>query len=1312
MTQTPAPDAFLLRWKGDVLVVTLRLDAPRTGRAVLRTNLGAASIRRREIIAETERGETPLACAWHDIAMAETEPGVWSVSVPLDEVGVFSAKTCFFPEGGADPEWPDGANFHVKVGPAESRRANAIYTVFPRQFGGARFADPENAPGVKDAEKFLDGLGFNVIPPSGTFRDVKRALGHIMDDMRFRIIQLLPIFPTPSVFARMGRYGCPFAALDFLSVDPACAEFDPHATPLDQFRELTGAVHAKGGRVFIDLPANHTGWASTFQTHHPEWFRREKDGAFHSPGAWGVTWADLVELDYTSPELCAAMADVFLFWARRGVDGFRCDAGYMIPAATWTYIVARVREEYPDTVFMLEGLGGELKTTDTLLAESGLNWAYSEIFQTYDRAAFEWYLPGAIARAEKYGALVHFAETHDNDRLAKGGKTWARLRVALAALLSHQGAWGIANGVEWYATEKIDVHGSSALNWGAADNLVGLIGRLNHLLERHPAFEGNVPLRLVTRGDGNTLAVTRGPHLLVVANLDCGASAVARWDAQAFSACAATDLLSGRKMRLSPETGVPLAPGEIFCFERDDARVRLDAPREETPPVPPPDAFVVDWVYPRDVARDVVAPAGSVIRVSAPHPFRVRLEDGDITLAVERSEANVALVRVPDYAGDGTRADARRLIVSVYDRGEVTRRAGRVMIPPPADKARIKLAFSGSEIRTRPGLETVLSNGAGAMSRVKLAWGAVDSQYDALFAANDNPRAPGDRLVLWTRCRAWLRHEGYSRAIDATCVESFRADPAGRAAEWFFRVPCGMGRVARFSFLLSLAEGRNAARLRVTRLDAGERDLGAAAVQIVFRPDCECRSFHETTKAFSGEADIERRIREACRFSVKGGVLHPDGEWTYCVRHGEEAERGQSDCGDVWSPGWIGCDFAPNAAADVICTRTGEKGALKFPGSVSADMFLSVADAAREALKLFIARRDDVKTVIAGFPWFLDWGRDTFIFLRGAIAAGFTREALDIVVAFARFEENGTLPNIIYGDTAGNRDTTDAQLWFVVAVRDLVEKLGKKVLDTDCGGRKLREVLDSIVSHYVSGTPNGIHVDPASGLVWSPSHFTWMDTNYPACTPRIGYPVEIQALWIAALRFLGGKWKTLADRAAGSLAKYFATPRGLGDCLDAPNAEAASEARLDGAIRPNALFAVALGAVEGRLARDTVRAAAQLVVPGGTRSLEADDARYRGRYAGDEDTSRKPAYHNGTVWGWTFPVYAEALVKTGLADALTALSVLASAVETFDEGCVCQISEIADGDAPHAPKGCRAQAWSVSELYRVWDALATEGASS
>ncbi|MGN0846102.1 MAG: amylo-alpha-1,6-glucosidase [Kiritimatiellia bacterium] len=1294
MQQVPAPGSCHLRWVGDVFEVSLRLAAPRAGRAVFRTEVGGAAIARRETIEWNDRGVTPLERQWRDVPMTEAAPGHWRVALPLAEVGVFHGKCCFFPEGASSPEWPAGDNLAVKVEPAETRGGNSIYTVFPRQFG--------------------------------SFREVVRRLDVIMGTMGFRIIQTLPVFPVPTTYAVMGEYGCPFAATDFFSVDPAMAEFDPRATPLDQFRELIGAVHARGGRLFIDLPANHTGWASTLQTHHPDWFRRAADGTFISPGAWGVTWADLVELDYSHPELRAYMAEVFLFWVRNGVDGFRCDAGYMIPEATWKYIVARVREEYPDTVFMLEGLGGKIEVTDALLGRAGLDWAYSEIFQTYDRGAFEWYLPGAIDRARTRGALVHFAETHDNDRLAKHGHAWARLRVALAALLSHQGAWGIANGVEWYATEKIDVHGRNDLNWGASDNLVAFIADLNRLISSHPDFAGNAPIRLVARGAGNFLAVVRG-STLILANLDCGAGVSTQWDDAAFpSSSDPLDLLLAR--RVHAENGLWLNPGEVRVL----SHCTVDSPAAP-PPAPRVAMPCVDWTYPEDCRREVCIPAGCALRVTAPHPFRVRVNDGVRTLAVARGVGQAAVLALPAYAGDGTRAEARDLVISVYAPDGVVRRTARVLLLPPAEQARVKLVYSGAEIRRNlldPGagglLETVLSDGAGSASRVKLAWGEVRSQYDALFAVNPNPRVPADRLALWTRCRCWLQHEGYSREINADCIESVRADPAGRAAEWLFAVPCGLGRVAKFSFrLLLMPDGSGTAKLVVRRWPAGDADV-VSPVTLVFRPDLEWRSFHGTTKAQGAVENAfanATRVLDGRRFefapygeerlamSVSRGEFHPEGAWSYCVSHAEEAARGQDGCGDLYSPGWISCAFAVEdemvlSAAYVSPSRPAGLPARLPDALPSPAAELPLEDALRAALRLFIVRRDDVKTVIAGYPWFFDWGRDTFIFLQGAIPAGFDAEALAIVEAFARFEENGTLPNIIYGETAGNRDTVDAPLWFI---RTLA------VLGTRA--EKFRPVAESIVENYLKGTPNGIRVDAASGLVWSPSHFTWMDTNYPACTPRMGYPVEIQALWIAALRYLGGRrWNDLADRAAASLVRYFAHPGerdGLADCLDAPNGEPAAQARPDWGVRPNQLFVLSLGALEGvasidvtALGRSIVRACGRLVVPGGVRSLAADDERYRGVYAGDEDTSRKPAYHNGTVWAWPFPLYAEALVKTGLASKEVARSLLASAVENLNAGCVCHISEIADGDAPHAQKGCRAQAWSASELLRVWLELA------
>ena len=1275
MRQTPECGDYLLRWKDDALAVTLTLPAPRRGRAVCRTDVG---------------GE------WDDWPMDEVAPGTFAATLPLGRVGLFSGKCCFFPDGSPLPEWPQGGDFRMKVEPASTRAGNSIYTVFPRQFG--------------------------------SFREVARRLGHIMDRMGFGIVQTLPPFPVPTTYAVMGEYGCPFAATDFHSVDPAMAEFDRRTTPLDQFRELIDAVHAKGGRFFIDLPANHTGWASTLQTHHPEWFRRRDDGCFASPGAWGVVWEDLVELDYAHEALRDYMADVFLFWCRQGVDGFRCDAGYMIPEAAWVRIVQIVREQYPDTVFMLEGLGGLISVTDRLLNAAGLDWAYSEIFQTYDRGQFERYLPAAIGRAERFGALVHFAETHDNNRLAAGGETYARLRVAIAALLSHQGAWGIANGVEWFATEKIDVHGKNDLNWGAAGNMVELIASLNRLLNGHPAFSGSSHQEMIQCGGGNFLAVLRtsaGRRLLVLANLDCGHPVQAHWEGGKFPEGKCRDLLNGNDFEL--HQGLTLGPGGFLCLECE-SKSESGNDTASPCPLPTPNSQLptpncISWHWPEDARREVCVPDGMGVRIESPHPYRALILEG-----------SRAFPEVPPYEGDGTRARRLTLELAVFAPDGVKRTRSTLLVLPPLDKARMKVAVSGEEIRRDPTLRTCLSNGAGADAFLPLRWGEIRSQYDSLFSANPNPECPSDRIVLWTRCRAWLQYEGYSHEIAADSATDFRADPAGRFAEWRFCVPAGMGRKVPFAFRLELAPGVNAARLGVTRLRSA--DGFGEKVRIVFRPDLECRSFHEVTKAYTGEAEIAARIAANVHLEVRGGDMHREPQWCYSVPHPDEAERGQEPCGDLYSPGWIACDFLPEDQATIIC-RYGNEELRGFEclsseirmGSPQLDSKLKtqtiqqsnnptiqqsnnptiqhsntipLVEGLKESLDLYLVRRGENKTVIAGYPWFLDWGRDTFIVLRGAIAAGRLDDAEKILAAFAAFEENGTLPNIIYGKTAGNRDTVDAQLWFALCVKEWSEKV-KRQRRCDASRRLFLRTVESILTNYSKGTPNGIHLDADSGLVWSPAHFTWMDTNYPACTPRCGYPVDIQAMWIAALRFVGGEWNAVADRAAASVARHFAGPDGFADCLDAWNGEPAAQAKPDFSVRPNQLFLVTLGALDAKTEASAaiLRACERLLIPGGIRSLAADDPKYRGVYAGDEDSSRKPAYHNGTAWAWPMPLYAEAAVKCGRMTATEAGSLLAGAVENLNTECLCHLSEIADGDAPHAQKGCKAQAWSASEFLRV-----------
>lgn len=295
ISQVPAPGESLVRHCGDVLRIEISLPSPdRTGHAWLRTNLNRAATRWSELIEHVERDVPVLARDWHDIPMSRVSARGFAVTLPLTDVGRFEAKAYFQPDG-EEIEWVPGANTIVKVEPAETVASNSIYCAFTRLFGQAGQA--AGSRGVDDAVPALDEAGYTVIPRSGTFRDLIGELDHIVHTLGFRTVQLLPIFPTPTTYARMGRFGSPFAALDFMDVDPALAEFDRQSTPLDQFRELCDEVHRRRARLFIDIPVNHTGWGSWLQVHHPEWFARNPDDTFQSPGAWGVTWEDLAELD-------------------------------------------------------------------------------------------------------------------------------------------------------------------------------------------------------------------------------------------------------------------------------------------------------------------------------------------------------------------------------------------------------------------------------------------------------------------------------------------------------------------------------------------------------------------------------------------------------------------------------------------------------------------------------------------------------------------------------------------------------------------------------------------------------------------------------------------------------------------------------------------------------------------------------------------------------------------------------------------------------------------------------------------------------
>jgi len=1407
MIQTPMPGERLVMCKGDCLTFRLELDDDCQGEAFLRTNLGRGKVRRREVIAFTERKRPILHTDWHDLPMRRLGARLFSITLPLAEVGCFEAKTWFQPADGGKNRWAEGKdNTRIKIEPADTVGANFLYTLFPRQFGPNKFQQTSTAEDEAET-KALESKGYSVIPRSGTYRDVIKELDFIIGRLRCRIVQLLPVHPTPTVYGRMGRFGSPFAALDFFSVDPGCADFDPKATPLEQFGELVDAIHGRNAKVFIDIPVNHTGWAARLQTEHPDWFERQADGTIVSPGAWGVTWADLCKLNYRHDEVHRFMAEVFLYWCRRGVDGFRCDAGYMIPFAAWEYIVARVRTEYPDTIFMLEGLGGPLEVTSRLLGEAGLDWAYSELFQNYSRDQINYYLPGCIGTSMRSGVHVHFAETHDNSRLAAKSQTFARLRTALCAMFSHNGAFGITNGVEWFADVKVDVHGAEPLRWGSHDNQVDLLRRLYAIMETHPTFYSGARLELIQNGTDNAMAMLRTApdhksQLLVAANLNDDREAMTEWPTARFDGYSLTDLISAQSVTLTRhdgKAGCLLGAGQVVCLSTTtDDLSRIDAAlsasgktpdrilrqqyaalaaelhcawsgycdssetdigylieKLQTDPVQamselcrsdlPP---LTIWLDNCDSRRRVPVPPGDFLLLQSNLPFRFELKNEEATI---RSESALPLrdgkyfYLLTPFAGSGLRT---LNFTAFPPHGAPKKTTSEILLlsaPPPV----FRHEYSGEEA-LKNNLYAVCSNQLGGMAQVRAAWGEIASKYDAILAANCHRQYPVDRTVMFTRCRAWLVYRDYSQDIGRCCLDRFRAGN-DNGAQWDFSVPSGQGRTVSLRITLTFANENNTVYLAFQRLSAaqdGETVLDDGyPVRLILRPDLEDRCNHSETKAFLG---AESHFREATVANADNFYFHPSAdhalgikipgsrfvwepEWSYMAGLPFDMQRGMEGHTDLYSPGYFEFNLCGGESRVMTAEVTFDKSApiheTVVPELRQLPGFQSVSDTLRSGIRRFVVRRDDSYTVIAGYPWFLDWGRDTLICLRGLIAAGFLDEAQNIIREFARFEKNGTLPNMIRGGDDSNRDTTDAPLWMFVAVRDFIRAAGNtNLLDLNCGGRPLSEVLISIAKYYQNGTPNGIVADPSSGLIFSPPHFTWMDTNHPAGTPREGYPIEIQALWYAALQMLTeydpyGDWATRAEQVQKSIMQYYPLPGGyLSDCLHGSRSQHAAAAVRDDALRPNQLYAVTLDAITDRtLAVGILKACEQLLIPGAIRSLADqpvtfplpvfhqgrllnDPGRpYWGNYAGDEDTRRKPAYHNGTAWTWQFPAYCEALVKIGgEKQRLRALALLLSARELIETGCVGQMPEIADGNAPHEWRGCGAQAWGITEVLRVY----------
>jgi predicted glycogen debranching enzyme len=452
-----------------------------------------------------------------------------------------------------------------------------------------------------------------------------------------------------------------------------------------------------------------------------------------------------------------------------------------------------------------------------------------------------------------------------------------------------------------------------------------------------------------------------------------------------------------------------------------------------------------------------------------------------------------------------------------------------------------------------------------------------------------------------------------------------------------------------------------------------------------------------------------------------------------------ERARGLPDRTDHFFAGEFRATISPGESLTVVASTTtpslkGEAAFVKrqFETGALLDRFFAAnngntlaASPAVQQLVLaadqFVAARPldgaaDAKTILAGYPWFSDWGRDTMIALPGlCLATGRPWLARNILRTFSRFVSEGMLPNQFpRAGAAPVYNTVDATLWYFEAVRQYFE------VTSDIGLlNELYPVLDGIMDAHVRGTRYHIHVDPDDGLLYAGEpgvQLTWMDAKVGdrVVTPRIGKPVEVNALWLNAAasmarfaRALGrnaARYEALAQSSRTGFAKFWNSEKQF--CYDVIDAPGSPDGK-DPALRPNQILAVSLP--ETALTPEQQRAvvdvcARELLTSFGLRSLARTEAGYRGRYAGSPE-ERDAAYHEGTVWGWLLGPFALAHLRV-YQNADEAMSFLEPIFGHIKAAGLGTASEIFDGDAPFTPNGCIAQAWTVGETLRAWRAIA------
>jgi len=640
--------------------------------------------------------------------------------------------------------------------------------------------------------------------------------------------------------------------------------------------------------------------------------------------------------------------------------------------------------------------------------------------------------------------------------------------------------------------------------------------------------------------------------------------------------------------------------------------------------------------------------------------------------------------------------------------------------------------------------EWLVTNGMGGFACGTIA-GLLTRRYHGLLVAALKP--PLGRTLLVTKFDETVEYDGRSYPLSTNRWAGGTLDPQGFRDIERFRLE-GTTPVWTFALADAQLEKRiwmqpdaNSTYVQYRLLRAGRPVKLEAKILVNYR------EFHGSTHASDWRMNVEaveRGLRvvafqEATPFYIlsTSAIAEPAHEWYRNFDLAMERSRGLDDHEDHLHAGTFRAAFEERPSITFVCstdpeaeldgvkayeTRQAHQRDLHARWSGTNPRLVKKApDWVRQlvlAADQFVVKRPltDVPhahSVIAGYPWFSDWGRDTMIALPGlTLATGRADMARNILRTFARFVDRGMLPNVFReSEKTPAYNTVDATLWYVEAVRQYVAATGDSELL-----RELFPVLVTIIDWHIRGTRYNIHVDPEDGLLHAGEpgvQLTWMDAkvDYKAVTPRTGKPIEVNALWLNALVTMAQiaralsrpaePYESRATRVGHSFQRFWnESGQYCFDVLDGPEGN-------DASLRPNQIFAVSLP--ESALTREQQRAvvdtcARYLLTSHGLRSLAPSHPDYRGRYVGDP-RERNRRYHQGTVWGWLLGPFALAYLRV-YRDRGKAASFLEPIQHHLQAQGLGSASEIFDGDAPFVPRGCLAQAWTVAEVLRAWTAIA------